>query len=135
MDDPRPRSEGERTASRIAALSAWAAFVLAAVASGIVLLAPLGTSVSGGTGRAATVERSPLLRQDPVPALGFTLAATLAAALPVALGRTRVVARARWTSAALLLALCLLASASIGLLYLPSASVMALSALFGRGAP
>jgi hypothetical protein len=51
------------------------------------------------------------------------------------MGGTRSRNRVRWTTAGLLLVLCALGAASIGLLYLPSAAALSLAALVGLGSP
>lgn len=114
---------------------AVASLVLAGSASLIALIGPLGSTTSGGVdadGRASIVSsHSTLIAHE-----GWYIVAVVA--VPVAIALVPVLAQgttwaraARWTAAVLLIAGVLVAMASIGLLYLPSAGAMLVAATSG----
>jgi hypothetical protein len=99
------------------------AFLLAVVASSVVLFAPLVTTETNGSS-----ETSGLLESDPAAALGVTAVALMLTGLPLLLNGTHHTRRIRILSAVLLLVGAMAAILSVGSLFLPSAMAMSIAA-------
>jgi hypothetical protein len=133
--ETRPRSPG----ARVGAVS----FVLALVASVILLVVPTGTSMSSvcsvrpapvpGGAQASPTCISRVTHPSLVDDQGWGVVVPLSipvvvAGIPMALARTRAWRPAAITAACLLTAFAILGAASVGIFYLPSAVAMIVAA-------
>ena len=117
----------------------WAAasLALAGFASVVALIGPLASetsaSVDADGGASIVSSRTNLIAQEGWYVVALAAAPVAIALAPVLAQRTGWARVARWVAAVLLIAGVLVAMASIGLLYLPSAVAMMIAATSGAG--